>query len=147
MNQRELEPKLKKLVTFSRRRPLRPKELAQTTVNVARRYPHRHNQSVECGSDNRACLVGWCAAILMHHEPAKVTAAPNIIKLRWLKESNEADDWLHFDVVEVVAGQLRIDVFELDERVYSESDPDRAIANFCELTGAVDPGRQAGSAA
>lgn len=144
---RTLPERLVRLVTFARTRELKPREIAQYAVNIARRYPDFHDQGVDVDCANRACLVGWCEALMAKEMPRQLSRSS--LRKRVDLLGGHPDD-IHnrgIAVVYLVARRLRVDYEELMEQVYGISSSEEAIANFCELTGAVDPGKSNASAA
>lgn len=143
---RTIPDRLLKLVTIKRKRELRPHEIAQYAVNIARRFPDFHNQQVDVDCANNACLVGWCEALIAKQMPRKLNNVSLRRRINLL--GGDFDDLNRGNSeVEMVAQRLRVDYSELLEHVYNEFNSERAIKAFCELTGAVDPGTPNASAA
>lgn len=143
---RDLPERLRQIITRERKRALRPSELAQLMVNLTRRYPDYHDQNTFCGGGNQACLVGWGTSLMAGRTPSSLARMTDsgVVKLLTGRrvESDESPD-----VVVPVAKRLGVSAQKLREKVFYVSDADEAIANFCALTGAKDPGARAGKVA
>lgn len=131
-------------------RPRRSRRLAQLVVNTVRRFPELHDQHrYTNGCANTACLVGWVNVFGLQLKPDELEREdhdeiPAAFELS-IDLSEKEHLWAGTESVlaaHLLGLQTDEDIVRLAKEVYDEPKAEKAIANFCALTGAVDPAKK-----